>query len=117
MPLPKPPATRAALLSAADYESQSAPKPARRNQKTQGQGEPAPKVLDLRDDRAETAVARLAPVAKAPVDRTPGLPIGPAPVIPATPHAGAGLAGGTRISAKSSARKRARAGGPSRLFV
>src|SRR4051794_34146662 len=64
MPLPKPPATRAALLSAADYESQSAPKPARRNQKTQTQGDPAPRLLDLRDDRAETAVAKLAPAAK-----------------------------------------------------
>jgi PhoH-like ATPase len=116
MPLPKPPATRAALLSAADYESQSAPKPARRTQKTQAQGEPAPKLLDLRDDRAETAVARLAPAAKAPPDRTPGLPTGPAPVIPSVPRAPAGAAG-TRISAKSGARKRARAGGPARLFV
>jgi PhoH-like ATPase len=114
MPLPKPPATRAALLSAADYESQSAPKPARRTQKTQAQAEPAPRLLDLRDDRAETAVGRLAPAAKAPVDRTPGLPTGPAPVItPARPT----VETGTRISSKSGARKRARAGGPSRLFV
>ncbi|MFL6630427.1 MAG: PhoH family protein [Vitreoscilla sp.] len=114
MPLPKPPATRAALLSAADYESQSAPKPARRTQKTQTQGEP--RLLDLRDDRAETAVAKLAPAAKAPVDRTPGLPTGPAPVIPPAARAPASAAG-TRINAKSGARKRARAGGPPKLFV
>ena len=54
MPLPKPPATRAALLSAADYESQSAPKTSRRSQKA---AEPTSKLLDLHDDRAETAVA------------------------------------------------------------
>ncbi|HEX7638295.1 MAG TPA: PhoH family protein, partial [Burkholderiaceae bacterium] len=60
MPLPKPPATRAALLSAADYESQSAPKPSRRSQKV---ADPKARLLDLHDDRAETAVAR--PAAKA----------------------------------------------------
>src|SRR5206468_4557661 len=83
MPLPKPPATRAALLSAADYESQSAPKPARRAQKAQAQAEPTPKLLDLRDDRPETAVGRrppAAPAARAPFPRTPGQTTGPAPV-------------------------------------
>jgi PhoH-like ATPase len=120
MPLPKPPATRAALLSAADYESQSAPKTSRRAQKA---AEPTSTLLDLHDDRAETAVAKAAPrpapapapAPTAPVARTPatgGLPvkapaaypIAPAPV--AKPKAGSG-----------GARKRARSGGPSKLFV
>src|SRR6476619_6376543 len=111
MPLPKPPATRAALLSAADYESQSAPKPNRRTQKTQAQADPTPKLLDLRDDHAETGVARLNPAARAPVDRTPGIPVGPAPVISVA------TGSGRQIHAKHGARKRARADGPSRLFV
>src|SRR5689334_18966315 len=105
MPLPKPPATRAALLSAADYESQSAPKPSRRTQKTQAQAEPTPRLLDLRDDRAETAVARVVPLARSPVDRAPGLPLGPLPVVaPAAPARSA--------AAKPAPRRRARAEGP-----
>ena len=114
MPLPKPPATRAALLSAADYESQSAPKTSRRSQKA---AEPKSKLLDLHDDRAETAVAKAAPKpAPAPAARAPGnggglpvkapaaYPITPAPVTkPKTSLGGA--------------RKRARSGGPAKLFV
>ena len=50
MPLPKPPATRAALLSAADYESQSAPKTSRRSpERPRNRSQ---KILDLHDDRA-----------------------------------------------------------------
>ena len=114
MPLPKPPATRAALLSAADYESQSAPKTSRRSQKA---AEPKQKMLDLHDDRAETAVAKAAPrpaaapAARAPAS-SPGLPVkAPAayPIAPA-PAARPKATGG-------SARKRARAGGPPKLFV
>lgn len=113
MPLPKPPATRAALLSAADYESQSAPKTSRRSQKA---AEPKSKLLDLHDDRAETAVAKAtprpspAPAARAPapggglpVKAPAAYPIAPAPAKPKTSIGGA--------------RKRARAGGPAKLFV
>ena len=114
MPLPKPPATRAALLSAADYESQSAPKTSRRSQKG---AEPKQKLLDLHDDRAETAVAKAAPrpaatpAARAP-GSSPGLPVkAPAayPIAPAPTTKPKAAAGG--------ARKRARAGGPPKLFV
>ena len=110
MPLPKPPATRAALLSAADYESQSAPKTSRRSQKA---AEPKQKMLDLHDDRAETAVAKSAkpivaraPAAPAglPVKAPAAYPIAPPPVAKAKPASGG-------------ARKRARAGGPPKLFV
>jgi PhoH-like ATPase len=115
MPLPKPPATRAALLSAADYESQSAPKTSRRSQKA---AEPKSKLLDLHDDRAETAVAKAAPKpspAPAPAARSPsspGLPVkAPAayPIAPAPAAKPKPSSGG--------ARKRARSGGPSKLFV
>ena len=116
MPLPKPPATRAALLSAADYESQSAPKTSRRSQKA---AEPKQKMLDLHDDRAETAVAKAAPKpAPAPgvTARAPGtgggLPVKAPAAYPITPA--------PAVKPKTSiggARKRARSGGPSKLFV
>jgi PhoH-like ATPase len=60
MPLPKPPARKAALLAPADFESQAAPKPARRdNPKTTRHTEPetGPGVLDLFDSSAAQAAA------------------------------------------------------------
>jgi PhoH-like ATPase len=116
MPLPKPPATRAALLSAADYESQSAPKTSRRSQKA---AEPKSKLLDLHDDRAETAVAKAAPkpspapgiAARAP-STGGGLPVKSPAAYPIAPPA----ASRPRASA-GGARKRARSGGPAKLFV
>jgi len=111
MPLPKPPATRAALLSAADYESQSAPKPSRRGAKSAAQAEPQPKLLDLYDDRAETVVAKVqAKAANAPVARAPAAPeVAPGPA--AQPKRT-----GTK-PASGGARKRARADGPPKIFV
>jgi PhoH-like ATPase len=115
MPLPKPPATRAALLSAADYESQSAPKTSRRSQKA---AEPKSTLLDLHDDRAETAVAKAAPPrpAPAPAARSPatapGLPVKAPAAYPIAPAAIAKARTGS-----GGARKRARSGGPSKLFV
>jgi PhoH-like ATPase len=121
MPLPKPPATRAALLSAADYESQSAPKPSRRSQKA---AEPKSKLLDLHDDRAETAVAKApppklaaVPTTPAPAARTPALPVKAPAAYPISP-APAAKAPGTAIkTGTGGARRRARAGGPAKLFV
>jgi PhoH-like ATPase len=117
MPLPKPPATRAALLSAADYESQSAPKTSRRGQKA---AEPNAKLLDLHDDRAETAVAKAVPRPSAPAARTPapGLPVKKAPAAyPIAPAPAAKAAAPTVKTGVGGARRRARSGGPSRLFV
>src|SRR5471032_240181 len=117
MPLPKPPATRAALLSAADYESQSAPKMSRRSQKA---AEPKAKLLDLHDDRAETAVAKAVPRTPAPSARAPapGLPVKKAPAAyPIAPAPAAKAAAPTVKTGVGGARRRARAGGPSRLFV
>jgi PhoH-like ATPase len=59
MPLPKPPVRKAALLAPADFESQAAPKPARRDHpKASPAAEPpesAPGVLDLFDSHAAAA--------------------------------------------------------------
>jgi len=59
MPLPKPPAKRASLLSAADFDSQAAPQPGKRPQhKTRTATEPvAPALLELHDAAADSAVA------------------------------------------------------------
>ena len=62
MPLPKPPAKRGSLLSAADFDSQSAPRPATRPHKAQRASEPTvPPVLDLYDDSAAAAVVAAKP--------------------------------------------------------
>jgi len=121
MPLPKPPATRAALLSAADYESQSAPKTSRRSQKA---AEPKSTLLDLHDDRAETAVAKAparpaSPAAPAPAARSPapGLPLKTPAAYPIAPAPAASPRAPTVKTGVGGARRRARAGGPARLFV
>ena len=58
MPLPKPPAKRASLLNPADFESQAAPRPSARPQKTRASAEPsAPPVLDLLDESAAHGAA------------------------------------------------------------
>ena len=72
MPLPKPPAKRATLLSAADFDSQSAPQPGKRPQKTRAATEPAsPAVVELYEAPAApgAAIARSAPVipARSPI--------------------------------------------------
>jgi len=68
MPLPKPPAKRAALLTQTDFDSQAAPKPGKRSQKTHLLAEPAsPPELSMYDGGAETA----APVIPAQVETRP----------------------------------------------
>ena len=57
MPLPKPPARKATLLSTTDYESQAAPKSARRSLRPGPQAEPEAAVLDLFDARAAAPAA------------------------------------------------------------
>jgi PhoH-like ATPase len=63
MPLPKPPAKRAALLTTADFESQAAAKPGKRPAQSRTAAEPAsPAVMDLFDSSAQApVVARAAP--------------------------------------------------------
>jgi PhoH-like ATPase len=56
MPLPKPPAKRAAILTPADFEAQAAPKPGKRSQKTTLSAEPASSAeLHLYDGSGEAA--------------------------------------------------------------
>jgi PhoH-like ATPase len=71
MPLPKPPAKRAALLTPADFESQAALRPARRPQKTQApSADPASSgVLDLLDPRDAQAGAALQAAAPQVLER------------------------------------------------
>jgi PhoH-like ATPase len=61
MPLPKPPAKKAAFLTSADYEAQAAPKPAKRTLKPSRSAEPAAGALELYDGAAAVAAARAAP--------------------------------------------------------
>jgi len=62
MPLPKPPARKAALLSSSDFDSQAAPKADKRSLKTRA--EPAPAALALHAE--PVAVAAAPPPARAP---------------------------------------------------
>jgi PhoH-like ATPase len=97
MPLPKPPAKRAALLTPSDYESQAAPKPGKRNQKTSSSAEPAsPAELQLFD-----AAEVNSPVIETPPPARPAP--APAPVA-------------RRPSPEPRARK-PRGDGPPKLFV
>jgi PhoH-like ATPase len=58
MPLPKPPARKAALLAPSDYESQAAPKTGRKTLKPSPAAEAAAGTLDLYGGGAEVAAAR-----------------------------------------------------------
>lgn len=98
MPLPKPPAKRASLLTTADFDSQAAPRPVKRPAKTRSAAEPAaPALLDLYDESLASApvVARSAPPAAASAAT---------PARPARPSAQA-------------QRRKARGDGPASLFV
>ena len=74
MPLPKPPAKRASLLTPADFDSQAAPKRGKRTTQKSAAAEPAPAALDLYEPPREAAP--IAPVvARAPAPQ----PARPAP--------------------------------------
>ena len=73
MPLPKPPAKPASLLNPDDFESQAAPRPTRRAQKSPAAAEPAaPAVLDLLDTRAAPSLVSAS--TRAPVARDAAVP-------------------------------------------
>ncbi|MCM5681051.1 PhoH family protein [Schlegelella sp. S2-27] len=91
MPLPKPPAKKATVLSLADIDAQAAPRPAKRSSKA----EPAsPAVLDLFDPQDKPAPATAKPQAKT----VTAVPARPAPNKAVTP-------------------RRSTPAGPKRLFV
>lgn len=101
MPLPKPPAKKATLLSPADYESQAAPKPGKRSSKN----EPAaPALLDFYDAEAKTPPVK-PPAAKAPAPA----PQGSLPV--------KAVSRGAPTAAPETRPRKPRGDGPAKLFV
>ena len=96
MPLPKPPAQKASVLSAAEFESQAAPRRARRSVKTASPVEVTAAPLELRDNHVAPAV--MAPT-KAEVH-----------AMPRSPRA-------DDVSAPRGRAKSARSEGPAKLFV
>jgi PhoH-like ATPase len=74
MPLPKPPAKRASLLSADDFVAQSAAQPGKRSQRPRPSEEPGlPALLEL--NNAAPAGAALRPAAEAPVQPQSAAPL------------------------------------------
>ncbi len=71
MPLPKPPAKKAALLAAADFESQAAPKPAKRPLPHHAEAAPATLALD---DGGSAVAARPEAPPKARAEARPAAP-------------------------------------------
>ena len=71
MPLPKPPARKAAHLAPADFEAQAAPRTAPRSTEAKSSADPAPGVLDLFDSGAAVAAPRLAKPAALPSPSAP----------------------------------------------
>ena len=126
MPLPKPPAKRGAILAAAEYEAQAAPKPAKRPLKgrpAEPSAQPAveapqavetalqvPTTPPVKNPRTAASVAKAAPVPATPASAAPAAapaPLETAPVAVAAP-------------ARTVAARRPRAAksdGPAKLFV
>src|SRR5512145_649627 len=94
MPLPKPPAKRAALLNPADFEAQAAPKPGKRSTPHRTAAEPAsPAVMDLFDGaQAEPVVARQAPASMPASTPAAVKPVRPVPQARARKPRGTGPA-------------------------
>ncbi|MEK8027223.1 PhoH family protein [Pseudaquabacterium rugosum] len=114
MPLPKPPATKAALLTTADFEAQAAPSSRKKAAKPRAQAQAASDALELRDPQADAMPAITPP---APAARpTSGLPTkAPAREMPPLPKVEV-EAQGTRTAAAPRSRK-PRHSGPAKLFV
>lgn len=104
MPLPKPPAARAAILPASAYESQAAPKAARHALKSSPAAvEPVAPALELRDD-SRTQVA-------APPVQARHLPATPVDSLPAKAPAS------RKAPAAEPRARKPRPSGPAKLFV
>ena len=96
MPLPKPPAQKASQLSAADFESQAAPRRTKRSVKNAAAAELAAAPLELRESATEPTVMAPADVALR--------------VTPAAPRT-------ERAAAPRARARSARSDGPAKLFV
>ena len=107
MPLPKPPARRAALLSPDDYDKQAAPGTGKRTPRTRA--EPAQdSALELLDPAVRALpAAPLRAVPAAPIARGAVTPVAAAPAAPAA----------VRSSAPQTRARKPRGTGPAKLFV
>ena len=80
MPLPKPPARKAAVLAPTDFEAKAAPRSVPRSAKAATRNEPAPPALELFDNEATHVAAPPLPLplprASAPL-RAPAAPVRP----------------------------------------
>ena len=117
MPLPKPPATKAAILSTADFESQAAPRTGRKGGKGSA-GPVAPASLDLFDGAAPVAAPKLAARVQAGVPMAPvAPPAAPRPASTGMPTKQVSLAAAPVAGAKPARVRTPRGSGPSKLFV
>lgn len=98
MPLPKPPAKKASLLSASDFDAQAVPKPGQRSTK-QDAAATEGALLDLFDPHPRP------PAAKAPAPLTP-------PAAAALPHKNV-----SRAAKPEPKPRKPRVSGPAKLFV
>ena len=132
MPLPKPPARKAAVLSPADFEAQAAPRPDKRSQRARAEDPPPGSELSLLDTRAPAAAPRSPrPATQAPAgDRLPvKQPVrASATAAPAALAEGGGAAAPAAAAAAATApsqpngeprsrSRRPRGTGPAKLFV
>ena len=119
MPLPKPPARKADLLSATEFEAKAATKAERRSASPREPGSTAAAAPAVRQARSATVTAA-APIAApmaAPMAATIAAHIAaplPAATAPAAPRAAASAAAPAQPQARS---RKPRNGGPAKLFV
>jgi PhoH-like ATPase len=114
MPLPKPPATKAAILSPADFEAQAAPRADRKGAKSRA--EPAGgAALELFDGGAPVAAPKLQARAPAKAPAATAAPPAPRGAVEGMPGKLASLAN-EAAAPKARVHKR-RNGGPAKLFV
>lgn len=114
MPLPKPPTTKATILSPADFESQAAPRADRKGAKSRA--EPAA-TLDLFDGAAAAAAPKLTPRTNAKAGAAPAAGVAaPRSASPGMPTKQASLAAAPAAGPKPRVRS-PRGSGPAKLFV
>jgi len=116
MPLPKPPATKAAILSPADFESQAAPRDTRKGQKARAEA-PAPASLDLFDGAAPVAAPKQPARGTAKAVATVAAPVvAPRAASPGMPTKQVSLAAPPAAGPRPRVRS-PRGSGPAKLFV
>jgi len=130
MPLPKPPARKAAVLSPADFEAQAAPRPDKRSQRARAEDLPPASGLSQLDTQAPAA-ARRSPRPAVPAPAADRLPVKQPVRVTAAPAAVAETSGAPAPAAAAAAptapsqpggeprsrSRQPRGTGPAKLFV